>query len=175
MFEDGDRRIAFFETPNVLREQDWVSNIAETHQKILAEVKDFCYYLATEIQMMDLAEFTTPPETKSKHRLIADSMHAAARIAYVLKHKMLEYLKDLASEYSCSNVIDAIEKGRLYTTDLEDLYSAMTEHNGDMRALNKLIKTSGITIKPTTQGSTKKYYYDLWFNNPFESIENELP
>ncbi len=171
MFEDGDRRIAFFSTPNVLKEEDWVDNIADTRARILNEVKDFCYYLAKEVPLMDLAEFTTPPETKEKHKLIADSMHPAAKLAYVLKHKMLDYFKELAAEHGSMKVTTAIEKGRVYTTDLEDLYSIMTDHNGDMRALNKVIKASGIGMKPTTMGGTKAYYYDLWFNNPFMSEE----
>lgn len=167
MFEDGDRRIAFFNTPNVLKEEIWVQNVSETRAKILSEVKDFCYYLAKEIPLMDLSEFTTPPETKEKHKLIADSMHPAAKLAYVLKHKMLDYFKDLAIEFNSTLVLEAIERGRIYTEDLEDLYSAMTDHNGDMRALNKVVKTAGIHIKPTTAGGLKKYYYDLWFDNPF--------
>lgn len=173
MFEDGDRRIAFFSTPNVLKEEEWVENVSATRTTILEEVKDFCYYLATEISLMDLSEFTTPPETKEKHKLIADSMHPSAKLAYVLKHKMLDYFKDLATEFGSQKVVNAIEQGRVYTTDLEDLYSLMTDHNGDMRTLNKIIKASGIGMKPTTIGGTKAYYYDLWFNNPFVSDENE--
>jgi len=135
----------------------------------MSEIKDFCYYLAKEVPAMDLAEFTTPPETPAKHTLIADSMHAAGKLAYVLKHKMLDYLKDLANEFGSTKVLEGITRGRLYTTDLEDLYSAMTDHNGDMRSLNKLIKAAGIAVKPSTAGGAKIYYYDLWFNNPFEA------
>ncbi len=171
MLEDGDRRILFLDTPNVLKDADWIENMAETRTKILEEVKDFCYYLATEIPLMDRAEFNTPPESKEKHRLIADSMHPAARIAYALKYKMLDYIKDLANDFNAQKLVKAIEAGRVYTDDLEDLYQQMTEHNGDMRSLNKLIRNAGINLKATTSNNSKTYYYDLWFDNPFTAEE----
>ena len=45
MLEEGDRRIAFFETPNVLAEADWVlesGGVAEVYLRIQKELKDFC-------------------------------------------------------------------------------------------------------------------------------------
>lgn len=173
MLEDGDRRIALFDTPNKLVEQDWVNDVVETRNAIMAEIKDFCYYLATEVPMLSPQDYTNPPETKEKHHLIADSMYPAAKIAYILKHKMLDYLKDLSSECTCTKMIEALDRGRVFTTDLEDLYSILTDHNGDMRALNKLVKAAGIGIKPTTVKGVKAYYYDLWFDSPFQEEQED--
>ena len=48
----------FFETPNVLADADWVyeqGGVAEVYKKIQEEIKDFCYFLSTEIQTLPLA------------------------------------------------------------------------------------------------------------------------
>lgn len=173
MLEDGDRRIIFFSTPNVLKEADWVQDVVETREQIFREIKDFCYYLAVEVQDIANADYVSPPESKEKNKLIADSMHPAAKLAYVLKHKMLEYLKELAIDHNSTKLAEAIDKGRVYTTDLEDIYGIMTDFNGDMRSLNKVIKAAGINVRPTTINGSKAYYYDLWFDNPFEEHNDE--
>jgi hypothetical protein len=172
MLEDGDRRIALFNTPNKLANEDWVDDVAATHAKILSEVKDFCYYLATEVKMLTASQYTTPPETLEKQRLIATSMYPAAKLAYILKHSMFDYLKELATDYNCSRLVDAIKNNRIYTEDLEDLYSIMTDSNGDFRSVNKLIKAAGIALKPTTIKGVKSYYYQLAMS-PFEETEGE--
>lgn len=168
MLEDGDRRIVFFNTPNVLKDALWVDEVAKVRNQIFEETKDFCYYLATEVKDMSASEYVTPPESREKNKLIADSMHPAAKIAYAFKHKMLDYLKDIVAEYNAPKMQEAIERGRIYATDLEELYSVMTDYNGDMRSLNKVLKTNGINLRPTTIDGVKAYYYDLWFDTPFE-------
>lgn len=170
MLEDGDRRIAFFSTPNKLDEADWVEDMTEAYNLIMSEVKDFCYYLATEVPLMTYSEFTKPPVSAAKHTLIADSMYAAARIAYALKHRMRDYLVSLGQDYSATAFLSALDKGRITYEDMEELYDAMTDMKGDFRVLNKEIKNAGIPVRATTHNNMKAFYYDIdWLRNPFEA------
>lgn len=165
MLEDGDRRVALLPTPNVLNELDWVTEMGGptvVHDRILDETKDFAYYLATEVPMLSDQAYMKPPESESKRTLVADSMFAAQRIAYVLKHGMKQYLIDLAEEYAVPEIAKAIARKRITTKDMEPLYAAMTDFNGDMRSLNKAIKSMGVDLVPTTnRGGDKVYYYRL--------------
>lgn len=162
MLEDGDRRVALLPTPNILAEVDWVNDMGGPtviHDKILAETKDFAYYLATEVPMMSDQAYMKPPESASKRKLVADSMYAAQKLAYCLKHGMKDYLIELCEDYSTSELISVIKRGRVFTDDIEPLYMAMTEHNGDMKSLNKAMRNMGIDLVPTTDCGSKKYYY----------------
>jgi len=162
MMEDGDRRVALFQTPNKLQNADWVielGGIAKLLDKFDEELKDFCYYLAKEVDMMSSTEYNSPPETDEKHKFIADSMSAGQRIAYAIKHSMRQYLVDLAEEYSSPDAASAFSRGRISTIDLEGLYMEMTDMNGDMRSLNKILRASGVENFASTVNGTKVYVY----------------
>lgn len=161
MLEDRDRRIALFSTPNIMT--DIFEDVPAFRDKVLAEVVDFCYYLATEVEMLPRKEYIKPFDSTSKHRLIADSMYASAKLVYVLKNQMYDYLKELAYDHNCDKVVTDIDKGRLYSSSLEELYDSLTEYKGDMRALNKALKGEGIGQKQTTHGGTKEFYLNLEF------------
>lgn len=177
MLEDSDRRVCFFPTPNILRLADWVKDITWVHDQIIREVKDFCYYLATEVTALPKADYVTPPESEDKHRLIADSMYAGSRIVYAFRHSMHSYLKKLASDHGCSAFVAALNAGRIYTDDMEELYEALTDYNGDMRALNKLMRSAGFDLIATTKAGVKAYYYNLELeadeSSPFEEDTDE--
>lgn len=179
MMEDGDRRVALLSTPNVLAEMDWVNEIGgppAMHAKIMAETKDFAYYLATEVTMLTDMQYMKPPESESKRTLVADSMYAAQRIAYALKHGMRDYLVELANDHGCAELVSAIEYGRIYTDDMEPLYGELTEHNGDMRSLNKICKASGIDLIPTTHRNEKRYYYRVaWLTGDDAVVRDRQP
>lgn len=167
--ESDDRRIALFETPNKLMEADWVNDISAVHDKILQEAKDFAFYLATEVAALPRSEYVQPPWTDGKHKLIASSMKPSPALAYILKHEMVSYLKELAGFHDQHQVATDLKNGRLYTDTLEDLYDEMTDNMGDMRTLTKMVRAQGITIKQTTIGNVKKYYYDLqWLTKEVE-------
>ena len=175
MLEDNDRRVCFIPTPNVLRQAEWVKDIAEVHDAILAETKDFCYWLATEVEVLPRSEYVTPPESPEKHKLIADSMFAGSRIVYAFKHKMHDYLKSLANEHGCTAFINSLNKGRVYTEEMEEFYEALTDYNGDMRALNKLMRAAGFDLIPTTKAGTKAYYYNLGLDDTEDNPFKEQP
>lgn len=154
MLEDGDRRIAFLSTPNKMSEADWVidmGGIAEAYNVIQSEIRDFCYYLATEVSQLSASEYVLPPESKDKDRLIADSMYAAQRIAYALKHGMKGYLVELCEEYQLGHVSNAIKSGSVTTMDLEELYDELTENHGNARNFLKVLRNNNIEMRPTTR------------------------
>ena len=173
--EDGDRRIALFNTPNVLTQQDWVHDVTEVHSKILNETKDFCYYLATEVEDLAGTEYQLPPTSAGKNTLIADNMYAAQRLAFALKNGMVDYIKTLAKDHGCKNVVTALNRGRLRADDLSDLYDELTHYKGEMRSLNKAIRQAGIELKATTHEGKKDYYYNLDYleESPFEADDDE--
>ena len=160
MLEDGDRRVALLATPNVLMEQKWIQDsggVSAMQDRIDREIIDFAYYLATEVPDLSRDEYMKPPESEDKQRLIADSMYAAQKIAYCLKHGMKEYLLDLCEEFEATTTAKHIKSGNLYTDDLEDLYAPMTNFNGDMRSLNKVLRSTGLGITPSTREGKKAY------------------
>ena len=158
--EDGDRRIALFNTPAALA--DVVDDVTITHAKIMAESLDFCYYLATKVDSISNVEYVKPPETHNKRVLIANSMYASQKIAYALKYVMLDYLKELCLTYSCTKLVNAINNRRIYSDDLEELYDAMTDFKGEMRSLNKAIRSSGVKVAQRTRDSQYTYTYEIF-------------
>ena len=174
MLEEGDRRIAFFPTPNKLENQEWVLEAgggSAVWHKIMSEVKDFCYYLATEVDMLSAQQYISPPNTESKLSLIADSMFAASRLAFVLKNRMWDYLKDLAAEHGIDAVKEGISNKKLTEDQLELLYDSMTDMNGDIKSLNRAIRNAGIEILYTDLAGEKAYYYNVFPSTPFEEEE----
>lgn len=164
MLEDGDRRIALIETPNILKNADWVQEaggMSVVHDKIFTEIDDFCYYLATEVNNISWDEYAYPPETKMKDDLIASVMPAAQRIAYYCSKSMFDQLHDLAIEFDCINVFDNSNHGRIFEDDLFELYITMTDGNGTKQGLSKYMKQFNFDKVPTTKDGAKAYYYHI--------------
>ena len=161
MLEEGDRRICFISTPNVLADQDWVAErggISKVIDRVFQELKDFCFYLATEVKPLSDSEYMRPPQTEDKHELIADSMYAAQRIAYAINHQMDRYLIKLAEEHNCTTFLEAVNNGGTITTDsLDELYDELTEGRGDERSFHKVLRQQGVILKPTTDLGRKIY------------------
>lgn len=170
MLEDGDRRIAYFDTPNKLAAQPWVythGGMDKVYKSIVEdEVIDFCYYLATEVKDFDPREdanYTSPPMTAKKHELIADSMTLANRITYCLKHNQVDILLELADEAGMVDLKAQLFNCVVYTCTICDLYSTLTEGKSDGKAMLKLLRASGIAMQRTTynQQHTFKIILDV--------------
>lgn len=164
MLEDGDRRVALFNTPNVLADQDWVlehGGISEVYDRIMNEVKDFMYWLATSVPNLAPAQYMKPVESATKHDLIASSMYAAQRIAYCFKHHLVGHMIDLAEEFNHPTLAKQIEDGHVEDAALEELYHDMTEGKGEMRSLNKLMKVNGVDMRRTTKGGRNLVVYPI--------------
>jgi hypothetical protein len=163
ILEDGDRRTAYLETPNVLKDQPWVvaaGGMAVVHAKIMAEVSHFCYYLATEIDSASADEYMSPPFTKHKHELIASKLNPAYRIAYYLKHNIWDQLEQLCHTYDSLAVFDFAAEGKMFDDDLFDLYSKLTDDGGTKRGLTAALAEIADKV-PTTRNNQKAYYYKL--------------
>lgn len=169
LMDDQDRRIHLMETPNVLEIQPWFT--ANAHDQIFAEIKDFCYYLATEIDVLPKNEYVTPPLSADKQKLIANSMFAAQRLAYAIAHDMVDYLADIGSDTNCRNFTDDVRSGRIQSKNLEAVYDELTDFKGDAKSLRKVLrKQPGITMHATTKDGEPTYYIDM---NPFGGTDDE--
>jgi energy-coupling factor transporter ATP-binding protein EcfA2 len=172
IIEDNDRRVHLMDTPNILNAQPWFT--AEVHDKMMTEINDFCYYLATEVDMLSKTEYMNAPVSADKHTLIADSMFAAQKIAYAMNHQMWNYLVDLGLDNNCKDFAEDINKGKVTSFALEALYDELTDFKGDLKTLTKILRKTGFHIIPTSANGTKGYYILLdKDDNPFgEDDEN---
>ena len=98
MLEDGDRRVCFLSTPTKFEHYELGVPLDNAYDIIVSQIKDFCYYLATEVEELPKSEYVIAPDAPEKHRMVADSMYAAARICYAFKHEMHDYLKEAAQD-----------------------------------------------------------------------------
>lgn len=164
MLEDGDRRVAMFDTPNVLKDADWVQAMGGTtpmYDKIQAEINDFCYFLATEIDALSWDDYMSPPNTEMKRDIIAAKLPAAQRLAYYFRHAMFAQLEDLVDESDCSAIFSHCAESRVFEEDLFELYTYMTEGRGTKRGLTKILRDNDFEKVPTTKGGVKHYYYHI--------------
>ena len=115
LLEDGDRRVCFISTPNVLKDEDWVikaGGMTRVIELIHEEINDFAYYLATEVDALEMDKYMSPPTTEAKRYIIADSLPAAQKIAYCLKNAMFDILEDAAEEFNIVNLFTYAGEGK---------------------------------------------------------------
>src|SRR5690606_32842709 len=115
--EEQDRRVALFNTPNVLQQEAWVNEaggLGIVHERIHAEINDFCYYLATEVDLCTVEEYMTPPATADKQDLIASKMPAGQKIAFFLQNGMFKQFEELAHDYEQLQALQGFHEGRIY-------------------------------------------------------------
>lgn len=161
-FDHDDRRIALFDTPNVLRTEIWVQEaggVSEVIKRIDQEINDFAYYLATEINSLTLDEYMQPPETEDKKILIASKFGAGQRIAFLIGAGMFGEIEKIARDNGSDEVLHHFHEGRIYEDDLLDLYMNMTDDKGTKRGLTAAMKD--FAKIPTTKNGRKNYYYDI--------------
>jgi len=176
MLEAGDRRVALLETPNVLKDADWViknGGVSTVVDMLSTEILDFCYYLATEVDLLSSDAYVNPPETEGKRAIIAQHLPAADRIAFYISNHMLNELYELAQDFNCEQVFEHYIEGRIYEDDLFELYIGMTDAKGTKRGLTKAM--SMFTKVPTTSNGMKAYYYYIpelkHFSMPMAEID----
>ena len=158
--EDGDRRIALFNTPTPLTKL--TKDVTGFQHRLASESKDFAYYLATEVGTITNSAYMSPPVTLEKRILIADSMYAASRIAYALKYGMFDYLATLADDCGTPGLRDAMVKHECVSSEeLFLLYEELTEYKGTEKSLYKALKNAGIPAQRTTNKGEHVNNYDL--------------
>ena len=164
MLEDGDRRVALIETPNILKSEDWVQQVGGmtvVMDRMQVEINDFCYYLATKVNALSWDDYMTPPETESKRAIISSKLPAANRLAYYFKHSMFEQLEDVIEESGLFDTLTGSIDGKLYEDKLFNLYSYMTEGRGTKRGLTKVLREHDYEKIPTSRDGVKIYYYHI--------------
>ena len=177
MLDEGDRRIALFNTPNILADQDWISDhggVDNVIQEIMNKINDFCYWLSTEVEPLSAADYMRPPMFEGKFELIADSMPAAARIAYCFKERQLDYLTELCLDYDCDHIVNEIDSGEVKLSSLFELYMELTQDKGVRRTLIKSLRENGnIKLTKIDQGTDFSITsYKKATQSPFEEQED---
>lgn len=163
-----DRRIAYIKSPYVLKEQKWVEEvggIAAVVEKLKFEIKDFCYYLATEIKNLSDDDYVIAPNTEDKEKLVMQGLQAYEVICHCIVHEKFDELKAMGLDYSIEGFTGGWYKGRLQANKLDELYIKMTEGHGNKAVLHKALKERGYrrTYTTVTQNgiSTQIPYYQL--------------
>jgi len=166
MLDVDDRRVALFNTPNTMLEADWLyveGGIEAVHDKLEAEVRDFCYYLSTEVTNLTLKEYMTPPVSKDKERLIAESMPIAKRLAYYLKTRNWREFKSLGDQYGPRALWDRVDQSKLLECDIVELYEELKGSEPDPRATSTMrhaMRDMGFEASRTTlPGGRHGYAY----------------
>ena len=162
--EVDDRRIAFIQTPNKMERLDWVNSaggVREIAKLIDNEIRDFCYYLATEVDILTGPEYVIAPYTKDKENLILDSLPAYEKISHYIENSKFEDLELLGYEFGVVDFCDGWSKGRILHPKLANLYEQMTEGQGSGQVIVKALKNLGIGRKHTTRSGENLYYYDI--------------
>lgn len=162
--EDGDRRIAYFDTPNVLADAAWVQEfggMTAVYNRIMSEVMDFCYYLVTEVDAIHPDSFMRPPMTERKHELIANSMPLPMRIAYACKHRKRHILMEIAEEAMDVALQDEIARGYATIYQLQEAYNVITEYKGSPKAIHNAIKQMSIPMVRTTKDGAATYRIEI--------------
>jgi len=164
MLDVDDRRVALFNTPNVMLEADWLyieGGIEAVHNKLHNEIVDFCYYLATEVTNLSVKEYMTPPVSKDKERLIADSMPIAKRLAYYLKTRNWREFKGIGDRYGPIALWDRVDQSKLLECDLTELYEELKGSEPDPRATSTMrhaMKDMGFEASRTTMPGNRHGY-----------------
>ena len=124
-------------------------------------MNDFCYYLATTVGDISSADYQTPPENAIKKGLISDRLPAGPKIVYLLSNGLFDQLEDIAYDLHIDGLFNSSNKGYILEDDLWDLYLAMTEGNGNRRALAKMMDEAGFKKMPTTRNKVRVYTYTV--------------
>lgn len=162
LLDEDDRRIALCETPLALKDAQWVieaGGVTNILSSIFEEINDFCYYLATEIDMPSRDEYMQPPMTAGKKTVIAEALSAGDKIAYFLKNTMFDELYHICEEFNYNTIFQHAPEGRIYEEDLYDLYTLMTDGAGSKQGLTKAMRD--FPKIPTTKAGAKAYYYQI--------------
>ncbi len=164
MLDVDDRRVALFNTPIIMNQADWLYNaggLDVAHQKLHNEVCDFCYYLATEITNLNTKDYMTPPVSKDKERLIAESMPIAKRLAYYLKTRNWREFRNIGDRYGPITLWDRVDQSKLLECDLVEMYEELKGAESDPRATSTMrhaMKDMSFEASRTTMPGNKHGY-----------------
>jgi len=166
MLDVDDRRVALFNTPNTMLDAPWLyieGGIEAVHNKLSAEICDFCYYLSTEVTNLNTKDYMTPPVSKDKERLIAESMPIAKRLAYYLKTRNWREFRSLGDQFGPRAIWDRVDQSKLLECDIVELYEELKGSEPDPRATSTMrhaMRDMGFEASRTTlPGARHGYAY----------------
>lgn len=181
MLDVDDRRVALFNTPNVMLDAPWLhqeGGIEAVQAKLRKEIADFCYYLSTEIENLDAKAYTSPPASKEKEQLIAESMPVAKRICYYLKTRNWREFRNIGDRYGPRSLYDKISDSKLIEQDIVELYEELKGSEPDPRAtatVRHAMKDMGFEAKRTTlPGHRHGYAYFIPGLNKLAQVPSEI-
>ena len=181
MLDVDDRRVALFNTPNILIDIDWLhieGGIDKVIKKLHDELCDFCYYLSTEIINLTAKEYTIPPVSVDKQRLIAESMPIAKRIAYYLKTRNWIEFKAIGDHYGPHSLYDKVDSNKLIEADLVELYEELKGSEPDPRAtatIRHAMRELGFeTNRTTLPGHRHGYAYFIPGLSQITKVPSEI-
>jgi hypothetical protein len=164
-FDIDDRRFFYIKTPAALASQDWVmayGGVAAAVATIAKESKDFAYYLATEVAMLDATAYTTPLASAEKLDLIANSLPPLTRLAMFIKHRNWKSLEMLLLDYNVAlnDIVDV--RDRVYWEKLVEVSQAFFPNGASSNLLSRELSSLGIEKIRTSRlkaGKTVHAFY----------------
>ena len=163
--EFDDRRIAYIPTPNILKNQDWVmemGGVSNVYNKVMSEILDFCYYMATEVKVLNHNDYMTPMASPEKDLLIISASPPLKQITYFLKEGKLDRLEKMAEENAIKDFTAGWAKGRILFNKLVELYVAVTDGTGTPQRMTAAMLAEGFTKRRTTStGNLQVYFYEV--------------
>lgn len=158
--DDNDRRIMFINTPNILKNEEWVVNsggISNMRDKMKAELFDFCFYLATKITSLAQNEYVTPPDNPEKLGLIASSLPPADKLIFCLQYALIDELMDIIV-ISGINPFKTCQPDGIHESTLYEILSEYDPDSSSRKILSLALKKSNIEKKRTTYNGIKDHY-----------------
>lgn len=145
--ETYNKNLALINTIREPEEVDWIKDLGGMEvvkEGIELETLDFCYYLGTEIEPLNMEDYTRAPyNSRYKENMKVGRNKVANRIVgYVSKGELYELAK-LARSYKVGGFTDGWEKDRMDGDKLANLYMAITDGEGYFRRISVVMKSAG--------------------------------
>ena len=145
--------IKLIEEKNIGIEQ--AGGIFDFCEAIYEEAVDFCYYLATEVEMLSIDAYIDPSVLNlvAREQFVKDSMSTSAKIADLLVKKDFASLIEMANDYQIPDFTKNWDRGQLRIDKLQHLLAVASE---------KTEKVNKLTIELNDRKFPKKEQGKEW-------------
>lgn len=176
ILEPEDRRLVIVDTPNKLVDQEWVKKLGGTHilkDNISNELVHFAVYLATEIEDIDRASYTTSIEDRARIQYLTKTSPFHVVIGYLLSKKYFQELYDFFySRLDKPQNMETWFKGYILVDKLKEDYEGIS--GKDYRILEEEMKTKGFTKTMVTYNGKTQQAYEIHGIKTFEMPIREV-
>lgn len=159
-----DRRVAYIKTENQLDQQEWIGegNMTKAHDQIMGEIKNFCYYLATEVDLLKPDEYRKAPNTKAKKELAFESMNIIHLLEDLITRGDWEELANLGKRYEIAGFTNRWDKNSIVRSTLDRLLEKMDNKDFyDDYSISNLFDKLGYEPRRTKLKGANAYVYDI--------------